>query len=313
MQTTTNGSGTGNGLANGTGNGLIERASATASFVSRAMRSSQSRRRSGDCWVEADDGTRLYVRDVGAGFPVVFLHSWMLSSQMWQYQVAALRSAGYRCITFDRRGHGRSDEPGSGYDLERLTGDLECILDVLDLREVALVGHSFGCVEAVRYAAREGRSRVRKLALLCGTTPFLRKTDDNPNGIDDVAFEFLRTVWRADFAKWLDENTEAFFTPGTNELTKRWIGNMMLATPLDVGIACNETMVAADVREDLRSLTIPTLVVHGDADASAPLALTGAPTAALVPHATFHVYEGAPHGLFVTHQERLNADLLALL
>jgi non-heme chloroperoxidase len=309
MQATTNG----NATTNGAGSGLIDRAAATASFVSRAMRSSQSRRRSGDCWVEADDGTRLYVRDVGAGEPVVFLHSWMLSSQMWQYQVADLTARGYRCITFDRRGHGRSDEPGRGYDIDRLTGDLECILDVLDLRDVTLVGHSFGCVEAVRYAAREGRSRVRRLALLCGTTPFLRKTADNPDGIEDVAFEFLRTVWRQDFSKWLDENTEPFFTPETNELTKRWIGNMMLATPLDVGIACNETMVAADVRDDLRSLSIPVLVVHGDADASAPLMLTGKPTASLVPHATFELYEGAPHGLFVTHKERLNADLARFL
>jgi non-heme chloroperoxidase len=187
------------------------------------------------------------------------------------------------------------------------------VLDVLDLREVTLVGHSFGCVEAVRYAAREGRGRVTRLALLSTTTPFLRKTGDNPGGIDDVAFEFLRTVWRQDFSRWLEENTAAFFTPETSELTIRWIGNMMMHTPLDVGIACNETMVAADVRADLRSVSIPALVVHGDADASAPLALTGAPTAALVPQAVFKVYEGAPHGIFVTHKEKLNADLAAFL
>jgi pimeloyl-ACP methyl ester carboxylesterase len=294
-------------------NGLAARAIETASFVSRAMRSTSSRRRSGDCWVEADDGTRLYVRDVGAGRPVVLLHSWALSSQMWQYQVAELTGHGYRCITFDRRGHGRSDEPGRGYDLERLAGDLECVLDVLDLRDVTLVGHSFGCVEAVHYAAHEGRGRIARLALLSGTTPCLRKTADNPNGIDDVAFEFLRTLWRSDFAKWIDDNTAPFFTPETNELTIRWIGNMMLATPLDVAIAVNETMCAADVRADLRSLDVPVLIVHGDADASAPLALTGAATAGLVPHAAFHVYEGAPHGLFVTHKERLHADLVRFL
>src|SRR6187401_3623145 len=118
MQATTNATTT----TNGTGGGIHERAADMAGYVSRAMRSSQSRRRSGDCWVDADDGTRLYVRDVGAGSPVVFLHSWMLSSQMWQYQVADLTSRRYRCITFDRRGHGRSDEPGRGYDIERLTG-----------------------------------------------------------------------------------------------------------------------------------------------------------------------------------------------
>lgn len=280
--------------------------------AARAMQGAPSRR-SGDCWVEAEDGTRLYVRDVGAGRPVVFLHGWALSSRMWQYQVDELVGRGFRCITFDRRGHGRSDEPGRGYDLDRLVGDLESVLDALDLHDVTLVGHSFGGMEAVRYAAREGRKRVARLALLSATTPCLRKTADNPNGIDDVAFEFLRTLWRTDFAQWIDDNTAPFFTPATNALTIRWMVDMMLATPLDVAIAVNETMCAADLRDDLRSLGIPTLVVHGDADASAPLSLTGAPTAALVPHACFQVYEGAPHGLFVTHRERLNADLVRFL
>lgn len=265
------------------------------------------------CTVPAADGTRLYVRDVGSGAPVVFLHSWMLAAPMWQYQVAELARRGHRCILPDRRGHGRSDEPGSGYDLDTLVDDVDRIAGAFGLDQFALVGHSFGCVEAARYASTKGRGRVSRVALLSPTTPLLRRTDDNPLGIDEAAFEFLRELWRRDFAAWIDENAAPFVTPETSPGIVRWISDMMLRTPLDVGIACNETMVAADTRDDLRSLTIPALVVHGDADASAPLALTGLPTANLLPHATLRVYEGAPHGLFVTHRERLNADLAGFL
>lgn len=270
-------------------------------------------RRDRRCRVSTGDGTELFVRDVGDGRPVVFVHSWTLASEMWRYQEAALLARGYRCIAFDRRGHGQSDDPGRGYDLDTLAGDLGAVLEAVDLRGVTLVAHSFGCLEALRFVSRFDDGRVDALALVSTTTPCLLRRSDNPDGIDAAAFAALRDAWREDFPAWIDANTAPFFTPATGPGTIGWLTGMMLRTPLHVAIACNETMVAADSRADLARVRIPTLVVHGDSDASSPLPLTGAATAAGIPHAVFKVYEGAPHGLFVTHAKRLNGDLLDFL
>jgi pimeloyl-ACP methyl ester carboxylesterase len=265
-------------------------------------------------FIKAKDGTDLFVRDSGGnGAPVVFIHSWCISSQMWQYQWMPLVEAGYRCIAYDRRGHGRSDQPSTGYDIETLTGDLARVIEHSNARTATLVSHSMGACESVRYAAQRNTGRVTKLALLSPTTPCVLQKPGNPHGLPNAAFEQLRMVWRKDFGKWMDDNTEPFFTPETSPGMKRWLTGTMQSTPLDVAIACNKTMVETDFRPDCRDIKLPTLIVHGDKDASAPLPLTGAPTAALMPHATLKVYEGAPHGLFVTHMERLNADLLAFL
>jgi pimeloyl-ACP methyl ester carboxylesterase len=127
---------------------------------------------------------------------------------------------------------------------------------------------------------------------------------------DGAAFDQLRAVWRKDFGKWMDDNSDPFFTPETSQGMRRWLTGTMQATPLDVAIACNKAMVNTDFRPECRDIRVPTLIVHGDKDASAPLPLTGAATAALIPHAIFKTYEGAPHGLFVTHMDRVNTDLL---
>jgi pimeloyl-ACP methyl ester carboxylesterase len=265
-------------------------------------------------FVSAADGTRLFVRDWGGnGKPILFVHSWTLASQMWQYQIPVLVEAGYRPIVYDRRGHGRSDVPAHGYDSDTLVDDLAHIVAALDLAHVALVGHSMGGGEIVRYTARRAAGRVDRIALLAPTTPFILKTADNPNGVPAAAFEALRAVWRKDFGKWMDDNTAPFFTPETSPGMMRWMTGTMQSTPLDVAIACNKSMVETDFRGDAAAIRVPTLILHGDKDASAPLPLTGAATARLIPHATLKVYEGAPHGLFVTHMDRVNADLLAFL
>jgi pimeloyl-ACP methyl ester carboxylesterase len=197
-----------------------------------------------------------------------------------------------------------------GYDTTTLADDLAMVLESLDLTNVTLVGHSMGGGEIVRYLSRHGSQRVARIVLLAPTTPFLKQTPDNPDGIPVQAFEALRRTWAADFPKWLADNTAAFFTKDTSLPMQQWGISMMLPMSVPIAIACNESMVDTDFRAELRAITVPALVIHGDADASAPLALTGAKTAALIPHCEFKVYEGAPHGLFVTHKERLNADIL---
>ncbi len=263
--------------------------------------------------IKTNDGTQLYAKEWGTGAPVVLVHSWALNGDMWQYQTAEFANHGLRCITYDRRGHGCSDHPSSGYDTNTLADDLAKVMDSLDVSNAVLIGHSMGCGEIVRYLARHGSRRVARIVLLAPTTPYLKQTPDNPDGIPEQAFEAVRAAWMADFPQWIADNTAPFFTKDTSTAMQVWATSMMERMSLPIAVACNRSMVDTDFRADLRDVTTPTLLIHGDADASAPLPLTGARTAKLLPNCTFKIYEGAPHGLFLTHRQRLNADILQFI
>jgi pimeloyl-ACP methyl ester carboxylesterase len=263
--------------------------------------------------IRTSDGASLAYTDWGSGPAVVFVHAWAMHSHMWAQQVAALTPQGFRCITFDRRGHGRSADPGRGYEIDQLADDLAAVVDQLDLRDVTLVGHSMGGAEAVRYLGRRGSSRVKQLVLLAPATPCLTKTADNPMGVPAEAFEQLRAVWAADFPKWVGDNAAAYLTPQTSPEALAYNIRLMLECPITVAIAANRALTAADLRADCRKIDVPTLIVHGDADASAPLELTGRQAAALIPGARLQVLKGAPHGLYTTHVEAVNAAILGVL
>jgi pimeloyl-ACP methyl ester carboxylesterase len=264
-------------------------------------------------YVRTRDGTMLFYKDWGSGKPVVFLHAWALPSDMWDYQMVSMSEQGLRCVAYDRRGHGRSSVPAGGYDYDTLADDLATMLDRLDLREVTLVGYSRASGEMVRYLTRHGAARIARLAFIApAATPFLLKTADNPNGIPAEKFEyFRRNMLMRDYPKWLEDNRKPFFTAETSPQVQDWVRGLMLTTSLKAAVECNRSSTSTDFRAELPKIRLPALVIHGDIDASAPLALTGRPTAALIPGAELKVYEGAPHGLFVTHKERLTADLLA--
>jgi len=264
-------------------------------------------------FVSTDDGTRLYCKTWGAGAPVVFVHSWAMSSDMWQYQTVELADRGLRCITYDRRGHGRSEQPSSGYDIGTLADDLARVIDAHELADVTLVGHSMGGGEIVRYLTRHGRERVARIVLLAPTTPCLQQSADNPDGVPPHAFEAVRAQWRQDFPKWVADNTRPFFVQETSEAMMRWGTDMLLRTSLPVAIECNRALTTADFRAEMRDITTPALIVHGDADASAPLPLTGAKSAKLLPNCELKVYPGAPHGLFITHATQVNADIMRFI
>lgn len=290
------------------GRGSAARANSAA--VASHTDSLRSRRTS---FIERTDGTALFYRDWGTGRPVLFVHGAGINSDCWMYQMAAFVNAGYRCIAFDRRGHGRSSDPGRGYDFDTLADDIAAIIETLDLQRVTLIGHSMGCGEIARYLTRHGTRRVARVAMVAPTLPFLLKTEDNPAGVDKAYFQALRAEWMRDYPQWLAENAPPFFAPTTSPHTVRWGAELGLKTSLQAALECSVALTETDFREELKRITVPTLILHGTTDVSCPLAITGKPTASLIPGCELKVYEGAPHGIFITHLERVNADLLQFM
>jgi pimeloyl-ACP methyl ester carboxylesterase len=282
-----------------------------ASGASTPMAAAQPAARSP--FVTASDGTKLFVQDWGSGKPVLLLTAWTFDASSWGSQIAALSDKGFRCIAPDRRGHGRSEMPSTGYDLDTLTDDVAAIIEARDLRDVTLVGFSMGTVEAVNYLARYGSDRIARLVLVAPTTPFLIKTEDNPDAVPKAMIEADNAAVARDFAKWIAANEAPFFLPDTPEITRTWIREMMLSVPLPVALACRKTIAFADLRAAAAKIDRPTLILHGDKDASAPLPLTGAKTAKLIKGSKLVVYEGAAHPLPLTHGERLISDMLAFM
>ncbi|KJC36209.1 arylesterase [Bradyrhizobium sp. LTSP885] len=261
----------------------------------------------------AKDGTSLFVQDWGAGRPVLFLAAWTFNSSAWGSHIVALNAKGYRCVAPDRRGHGRSDMPMTGYDLETLTADVAAVIEQRDLRDVTLVAHSMGSIEAVNYLACHGSDRIARLVLVAPTTPFLVQTEHNPDAVPKPMIDAQNEAIAQDFPKWMAANEAPFFMPDTPDITRSWIREMMLSVPLPVALACRKTISFADLRAAAAAIDRPTLILHGDKDASAPLPLTGAKTAKLIKGSKLTVYEGAPHALPLTHSERLVSDILAFM
>ncbi len=268
--------------------------------------------------IEAKDGTRLFYKDWGSGPPVVLLHGWPLDADMWEYQMPALTQAGYRTIAYDRRGFGRSEQPWSGYDYDTFADDLKAVLDALDLQDVALVGFSMAGGEIARYMSRHGGARVAKAALVSAVTPFLLKTQDNPDGVEKSVFEGMVDGLRKDRPHFLAGFNKLFFgvgvfsSPASSELID-WAGRVaMLASP-KATIDCVRAFGETDFRADMRAFTVPTLIIHGDADQTVPIKPSGEAASRAIPGARSIVYEGAPHAVPFTHAEQLTQDLLDFL
>jgi len=260
--------------------------------------------------IETRDGATLYSRSWGSGRPVVFVHGWAVNCDVWQYQMTAL-SEHARCIAYDKRSHGRSSDPGQGYDYDTLADDLAAVLEHYDLRNLVLVGHSMGPAEIVRYLSRHGATRVSRLVLISSALPFMMKTPDNPGGIDAAIFAERRKAWTQDMPKFLAENARAFVLPSSSPETVAWLADMGAQASLKALVDLNHAITETDLRKDVGQIRLPTLVIHGEADKSAPLDLAGGRTAAMISGSQLKIYEGAPHGLLLTHQDRLNQDLVA--
>ncbi len=264
------------------------------------------------------DGTQIFYRDWGEGAPVVFLSSWALSSAMWGQQMESLRRHGYRCIAYDRRGHGRSDDPGRGYDYETLAGDLAALVHHLDLRGITFVTHSMSGGEVVRYLARHGEARAARVAFISPMLPFPTKAADNPAGVPPEMFAAARDAFARDFPRWLADNAAGYVgagLPGCDvaPATVDWTIRDILQSSLQAVVECNRAIETTDFRRECAGLGVPALIVHGDRDQSIPAQLSAEATWRLVPGARLVIYENAPHAIYLTHAARLDEELLGFI
>ncbi len=265
-------------------------------------------------YFETKDGLRLAYKDWGSGPPAVFVSSWALSSKMWEYQMIEIAERGLRAVAYDRRGHGRSEHATAGYDYDSLADDLATLLDVLDIEGATLISHSMGEGEIVRYISRHGSSRVAKIILVSPLGPFPLLAPDNPEGLDPAIVEAVRETWKQDFPGWLEATQDAYVgrgLPGCEVSTGLvdWTKRDMLDTSLLALLECSRSGVCTDRRPDMAKIDVPTLIIHGDHDASAPVDLSGRICAELIEGSVFTLYENAPHGMYMSHRERLTDDI----
>lgn len=269
-------------------------------------------------FLHASDGASLFYNDWGQGRPVILIHGWPLNADMWAYQSLFLARNGFRVISYDRRGFGRSAQTWEGYDYDQLADDLRSVVETLNLENVTLVGFSMGGGEVARYIGRHGTDRVAKAALVSAVTPYLLKTADNPEGVDGSVFTGMIQGLEKDRAQFLAAFGKLFFGVGllsspVSQEVLTWAQTLAMQGSLKATIDCVHAFAETDFRQDIRAFDLPTLIVHGDADQTVPLDSSARRVAGMIPGADFKIYDGAPHALVFTEKDRLNQDLLSFL
>jgi non-heme chloroperoxidase len=260
----------------------------------------------------------LYYEDHGSGKPVVLIHGYPLSGASWEKQVAVLLAAGYRVITYDRRGFGKSSQPTTGYNYDTFAADLHKVVTHLEVHDFALVGFSMGGGEVVRYLGKYGSKGVSKAAIISGVPPFLLKTDDNPEGVDGSIFEGIEKAVTADRYAFFTEffknfyNTDLLLGKRVSEQAVQASWNLAAGASATASLACVPTW-HEDFRNDLSGIDVPTLVIHGDADRILPIAASGRRTAQLIKGARLVVVKDGPHCITWTHADEVNRELLDFL
>ena len=260
----------------------------------------------------------VYYEDHGSGSPVVLIHGWPLSGASWEKQTAALLAAGHRVITYDRRGFGRSSKPTIGYNYDTFAADLDAVLSTLNLTDVSLVGFSMGTGEVTRYIGKFGAKRVRKAVLIGTLGPYLVKTADNPEGVDRSVFDGIKAAIKADRPALLMEFLRNFYnydvTGGKlvseRVLESNW--NVAAGASAIATLACVDSWIE-DFRQDIARNTVPTLILHGDADRILAPDASSRRQAKLIKNVTFVELKGGPHGVLWTHAEEVNSELVKFL
>ena len=256
---------------------------------------------------------KIHYEDYGTGTPMVLIHGWPLSGRSWEKQIFDLLEEGFRVITYDRRGFGKSSQPSIGYDANTLAADLDALMSHLDLRQAVLVGFSMGGVEVARYLGKYGTDRVSKAVFIGAVTPFLLKTKENPEGVDRSQFDDIRVSLFEDRPKFLTSFFKDFYNTGLFDGISEEAVKMSWLMALEASPIATMKVIDAwleDFRPDLKSLDITVLVVHGDSDKTVPIKASGARMKEIIPHCVYHPLSGAPHGLNWTHAEVLNQILL---
>jgi len=266
----------------------------------------------------SNETIQIYYEDLGENNPVVFIHGWPLTHAMWEYQLTPMREAGFRCIAYDRRGFGKSEQSLNNYSYDALADDLKCLLDELNLENVTLVGFSMGGGEVVRYCSKYNCERVSKIILVSSVVPYMLKTDDNPDGVSIEEFQEFDNNIRQDRAGFLQEFAKHFY--GVNFISRPvsqgildWTFSLAATASQKATLGCMQSFAQADFRNELASIKVPTLIIHGDSDKTVPVKATSEITAKLIPAAIYKVYDGAPHGLFITDKERLTNDIVSFI
>jgi non-heme chloroperoxidase len=260
----------------------------------------------------------LYYEDHGSGKPVVLIHGYPLSGASWEKQVPVLLEAGYRVITYDRRGFGKSSQPTTGYNYDTFAEDLHKLVTHLKLRDFALVGFSMGGGEVARYLGKYGSKGVSKAVIISGVPPYLLKTSDNPEGVDGSVFEGIQKAVAADRYTFFTDffknfyNTDLQLGTRVSEQAVQASWNLAAGASATASLACVPTW-HEDFREDVARIDIPTLVIHGDADRILPIEASGARTVKLIKGARSLVVKGGPHCITWTHAEEVNSELLNFL
>jgi non-heme chloroperoxidase len=269
--------------------------------------------------IESRDGTLIHVKQMGSGRPVVLIHGWPLTGDMWEYQTVALVEAGFHVITYDRRGFGHSAHPARGYTYDNFADDLAAVIDECTPDGAAVVGFSMGGGEVARYLSRHGSSKISRAALVGSVVPYMLKTDDHPDGVDSSMFDDIKAQIRKDRFAFLQTFAKQFYgigmvsSPVSQGIVDWTFALAIMGSPLAT-IACVDAFGTTDFRPDLGSFEgVPTLIIHGTSDQTVPIDATGRAAANGIPHARFIEYEGEPHGLFATVPDRLNQDLVAFL
>lgn len=261
------------------------------------------------------DGSYLHFKDWGSGQPIVFSHGWPLTADAFEDQMLFLGSKGFRVIAHDRRGHGRSAQPWDGHHMDQYADDLAELTAHLNLKDAVHVGHSTGGGEVARYIGRHGTQRVAKAVLIGAVTPIMIKTDFNPNGVPKEVFDGIREGVLNDRAAFFYELTAAFYgynRPGAKEskAVRESFVEQGLQGSIKALYDCIHAFSETDLREDLKKMTIPTLVIHGDDDQIVPFETCGKVSAEILPDSQLKVYVGGSHGICTTHKQQINGDLL---
>ena len=270
--------------------------------------------------IETRDGTEIYVKDWGnEGRPVILIHGWPLSADSWDDQAMALAQAGYRVLAYDRRGFGRSDQPWEGYDYDTFADDLADVIEAAEIEsDAAIIGFSMGGGEVARYMSRHGGKGVSQAALIGSVVPYMLKTPDNPEGVDQSVFEQIAAGINKDRPDFFRSFFKDFFGVGVishpvSQAVVDWAWRLAMQAGLRPTLAAAEAFGTTDFRPDLAAFTVPTLIIHGTSDATVPIDATARAAAKGIAGSRLIEYEGAPHGLFATHKDRLTADLLEFL
>lgn len=268
--------------------------------------------------ISMNDKTKIYYNDVGLGHPVILIHGWPLNADMWEYQSTMLVENGFRVVSYDRRGFGRSSQQSLSYNYDTFANDLHEIIEQLELDNVSLVGFSMGGGEIARYLSRHGSSKVASAILISAVIPYMLKNESNPHGVDEGVFDDIINNLKEDRPKFIADFCKTFYGDGfimasVSPEIHNWTSFLAFQASPKATIDCVTAFGKTDFRPDMQAFDIPTLIIHGTSDKTVPIKPTGEAAAKLIRMATFKSYDGAAHGLFITHKKELNDDLLMFL